>query len=288
MYSTLISATGLAAQLFTDTPRSVENWVIVDCRFDLARPAAGRAAYAQAHIPGAVYADLNTDLSAAVSTRSGRHPLPEPAILAECLGDWGIDNDTQVIAYDADNGAFAARLWWLLRWLGHSRVAVLDGGFGAWTTANLPLSHAPPQPRRRRFQPHVAPDLAVDAAQVVQLVRDPEWRVLDARTPERYAGTVEPFDAVAGHIPGAHNYPLSHNLAAAHFLQAAELRQRFEQILGAVRSDQVIAMCGSGVTACHTLLAMEIAGLHGARLYPGSWSEWIRDRTRPVATGMQP
>lgn len=288
MYSTLISTAELASQLFADNPLSIENWVIVDCRFDLARPAAGQVAYAEAHIPGAVYADLNTDLSTAINAHSGRHPLPEPTSLARRLGDWGIDNDTQVIAYDADNGAFAARLWWLLRWLGHRRAAVLDGGFGAWTAAELPVSRDPPRPRRRFFQPHVAADLTVDAAQVAQYVRDPDWRVLDARAPERYAGSVEPLDAVAGHIPGAHSHPLSRNLAAAHFLPAAELRQRFEQTLGAVRSDQVIAMCGSGVTACHTLLAMEIAGLHGARLYPGSWSEWIRDPARPVAKGLQP
>lgn len=283
MYSTLISAADLAAHL------GEQNWAVVDCNFDLAQPAAGRRAYRQAHIPGAVHADLNRDLSAPVTPTSGRHPLPAPALLAERLGGWGIDNETQVITYDADNGAFAARLWWLLRWLGHSRVAVLDGGFKQWLAAGLPVDGNLPQPPRKHFQARALPNFAADAQQVSECARQVDWCVLDARAPERYAGEVEPIDPVAGHVPGARNDPFTRNLDPnSRFLPAGELRQRFEQVLGPVRSDHVIAMCGSGVTACHHLLAMEIAGLPGALLYPGSWSEWIRNPGRPVATGFQP
>lgn len=283
MYFTLISAADLTAHL------GEKNWAVVDCNFDLAQPAAGRCAYQQAHIPGAVYADLNRDLSAPIILTSGRHPLPDPTLFAERLGDWGIDNETQVIAYDADNGVFAARLWWLLRWLGHSRVAVLDGGFKQWSSAGLPVDGEIPQPPRKRFQAQVLTNVAADAQQVSRRIRRADWRVLDARAPERYAGEVEPIDPVAGHVPGARNYPFTRNLdPSSRFLPAGELRQHFEQVLGPVRSDHVIAMCGSGVTACHNLLAMEVAGLPGALLYPGSWSEWIRNPGRPVATGSQP
>lgn len=223
MYSTLIGAAALATHLREN------NWRVVDCRFDLAQPAAGRNAYEQAHISGAIYADLNADLSAPITTSSGRHPLPDPMILAERFGHWGIDHDTQVIAYDAGNGAFAARLWWLLRWLGHRRIAVLDGGFKQWLSEGLPVTAEIPRVQPRRFEPQLASDGMVDATQLAQYVTRAEWRVLDARAAERYAGLVEPIDPVAGHIPGAHNHPFTRNLdAAGHFLSPVELRTRFE------------------------------------------------------------
>lgn len=282
MYSTLISVSQLQAL------RSAQPVVIVDCRFDLAQPQAGHAAYRAGHIPGAVYAHLDEDLSAPKTAQSGRHPLPDPAQFAAKLGAWGIDRNTQVVAYDADSGAIAARLWWLLRWLGHDAVAVLNGGFRRWQAAGHPIDRDIPRPIAKSFQTQVRSNFWVGADQVAQLVKQNDWRVLDARAPERYAGAVEPIDPVAGHIPGASNYPFARNLDGdAQFLSAAELRTRFAQALGEVKSNRTVAMCGSGVTACHNLLAMEVAGLTGALLYPGSWSEWIRDPHRPVASGVQ-
>ncbi len=281
MYSTLISAPQLQALPPT-------GLAIVDCRFDLAAPEAGRAAYVAGHIPCAVYAHLDEDLSAPKTPVSGRHPLPDAAQLATKLGVWGIDRQTQVIAYDADSGAYAARLWWLLRWLGHEAVAVLDGGFKAWQTAGYAVETATdaPRPRVKSFQAQPRADRVVDAAEVERLRTLGDWRILDARAAERYSGQVEPIDPVAGHIPGARNYPFMRNLdAGGRFLPAAELRTRFAPVLDGTAGDRAVAMCGSGVTACHLLLALEVADLPGARLYAGSWSEWIRDPRRPVATG---
>jgi len=278
MYSTLISAADLRTHL--------ASFVVVDCRFDLAKPDAGEAAYAANHIPGAVYAHLDRDLSSPITPTTGRHPLPDTPVLAAKLGRWGIDNHTQVVAYDADSGMFAARLWWLLRWLGHERVAVLDGGFKAWQQAGLPTTATTPSPVPRAFSGTPRGDALVFADDVAALISNPAWRVLDARAPERYRGDVEPIDSVAGHIPGALNHPFALNLNAnAQFLPPNELRSRLARVIGDVPSNQVIAMCGSGVTACHNLLAMEVAGLAGAALYAGSWSEWIRDPGRPVAKG---
>lgn len=279
MFSTLISAADLSANLRTP------HWLIVDCRFDLARPAAGEEAYRSGHIPGAVYAHLDRDLASAITASSGRHPLPEPQAFADTLGRWGMTPATQVIAYDADNAAFAARLWWLLyRWIGHRAVAVLDGGFKAWTAAALPV--ATDVPARAATQYAVTPDRTawLDAAQVADRVQRNDWLLLDARAPDRFAGKVEPIDPVAGHVPGAHNHPFALNLAGSgHFLPAGELRARFEKSQAGVGDDHTIVMCGSGVTACHSLLALEIARKPGAKLYAGSWSEWIRDPARPVS-----
>ncbi len=284
MYSTLISVSDLAAHLQAGTP-----CVIVDCRFDLANPGSGREAYTAGHIPGAVYAHLDAHLSSVPQVATGRHPLPASDALAATLGSWGIDNATQVIAYDAGNGAYAARLWWLLRWLGSVRVAVLDGGFKAWTDAGQPVSNELPAITPARFTPQLRPEMVMSADQVQKAVQSPEWRVLDARAPERYAGLVEPLDPVAGHIPGARNHPFNGNLGSdGRFLPAATLRERLQQSLDTVPAGQSIMMCGSGVTACHNLLALEVAGLPGARLYAGSWSEWIRNPARPVATGAAP
>lgn len=288
MTSTLISAADLASH--TCDPQ----WLIVDCRFDLAQPAAGEAAYTAGHLPNAVYAHLDRDLAGPITATSGRHPLPAPDQLAATLSSWGLTDDTQVVAYDADTGAYAARLWWLLRWAGHRKVAVLDGGLKAWSAAGLPVTTDIAQRAPTRFKVHPDRSLWLDVDEVAERVRRSDWRLLDARGAERYAGSVEPIDRVAGHVPGALNHPFALNLAAdGHFLPAQELRARFEKSQavadGTVIGDQhTIAMCGSGVTACHLLLGLEIAGKPGAKLYAGSWSEWIRDPARGVAKGDTP
>lgn len=278
MHTTLIPTTALASRL-TDA-----QWLIVDCRFDLAQPAAGETAYRAGHIPGAIYAHLDRDLSSAITPNTGRHPLPDPERFAATLGRWGVTADTQVIAYDADNGMYASRLWWLLRWVGHRAVAVLDGGFKAWTAAGLPTSTEIPARSRTNFQARPNRDLWLDAQQVQERVQQADWRLLDARAPERFAGKVEPLDTVAGHVPGARNHPFASNLGSdGRFGAPEELRRRYEQSQAGVADGHTIVMCGSGVSACHLLLAMEVAGKPGARLYAGSWSEWIRDAKRPVA-----
>jgi thiosulfate/3-mercaptopyruvate sulfurtransferase len=265
--------------------------VSIDCRFDLANPAAGRSAYLAGHIPGALYADLNRDLSAPVTATSGRHPLPSPQELAATLGRLGIGSQTQVIAYDDSAGAYAARAWWLLRWVGHPAVAVLDGGLKAWLAAGGTLQSGQVAAvggvrSAARFMPRPDPNAVLDAAQVQALLQDPEFLLIDARAPERFAGAVEPIDPVAGHVAGAVNQPFSANLAAdGRFLPPAELRRLWERRLAGKQPRHAAAMCGSGVTACHNLLALEVAALSGAKLYAGSWSEWIRDPLRPVARG---
>jgi thiosulfate/3-mercaptopyruvate sulfurtransferase len=270
---------------------------VIDCRFDLANPEAGARAYVAGHIPGAGYADLNRDLSGPLTGSSGRHPLPNSGLFAKRLEELGIDNDTQVVAYDEANGSFAARLWWLLRWLGHARVAVLDGGIKAWIAAGgaLEVGEASPptaqsspgaksSPPARFFSPRPDSAAVVSTAEVAAALRDPGTLLVDARAAERFAGKVEPIDPVAGHIPGAVNHPFSANLDAdGRFLPPTQLQARWLERLAGRDPRQVIAMCGSGVTACHNLLSLEVAGLPGAKLYAGSWSEWIRDPARPVA-----
>ena len=280
MFTTLISTQQLAESY------GRPDWLLVDCRFDLMKPDAGEAAYRASHLPNALYAHLDRDLSGPVTQHTGRHPLPAPAALARTFGAWGITPATQVIAYDADTGVYAARLWWLLRWLGHQRVAVLDGGLRAWNAQQLPLTDLPAPPRAPS-EFHGVPDdsLWFDSPTVAQRVADAAWRVLDARAPERFSGAVEPIDRVAGHVPGARNLPFMSNLDSnARFLPPDQLRARFNAAQDGVADAHTVAMCGSGVTACHLLLAMELAGKHGARLYAGSWSEWIRDPQRSIAT----
>ena len=263
---------------------------VIDCRFDLQDPEAGRRSYLRGHIPGARYADLNKDLSAPVSLSSGRHPLPTPQDFAAKLDKLGVGNHTQVVAYDENNGSFAARLWWMLRWVGHPSAAVLDGGLKAWVAAGGATASgeetAVPTANRSRFSPRVDAAAVVDSAEVASLLRDPLRLLVDARAAERYAGVIEPIDAVAGHIAGAVNHPFTSNLEPeGRFLPAAELRRRWLERLAGREPRAIAAMCGSGVTACHNLLSLEIAGLSGAKLYAGSWSEWIRDPSRPVARG---
>lgn len=283
-YTTLVDPETL--QMHLDDP----DWVIVDCRFSLNDPAYGRQAYLEAHIPGAVYAHLDADLSGpVVPGQTGRHPLPDPDQLAQKLGAWSIDARTQVVAYDDAGGAFAARLWWLLGWLGHEAVAVLDGGWPRWVQEGRPVRKGVERRTARTFKPQVRPEWVVTAEEVMQRLQDPAWRLLDARAPERYRGEQEPIDPVAGHIPGAVNAPFTENLTPAGTFRSPEvLRQRFMALLGNVPPERVICYCGSGVTAAHNLLALAHAGLPGARLYVGSWSEWITDPRRPVARGPAP
>jgi len=282
MHQTLISAADLAAHI--DDPA----WVVVDCRHDLMNLAAGRDAYASGHLPGAVFADIETVLSGAKNGADGvflgRHPLPGREVLAEALRDFGIDDTTQVVAYDAHGGMFAARLWWLLRWLGHEAVAVLDGGLAAWEAAGQPLTtEVRTRPRgalnvRAPFVP------TVTVREVLDNLESGKRIVIDARAADRYRGENETMDPVGGHIPGAKNRFFKDNLGAdGRFKDAAQLREEF----GALIDDPAAAImqCGSGVTACHNLLALEVAGLPGAALYPGSWSEWVGDPARPVAKG---
>lgn len=280
MPSTLISATDLAAHL------NDSNWLIVDCRFDLAKPSAGEIAYRSGHIPNAVYAHLDRDLAAPITPSTGRHPLPSPQQFAATLSAWGVNAATQIVAYDADTGMYAARLWWMLRWVGHRSVAVLDGGFKAWLAAGLPVTNEIPQRTPTRFEVHPDRSAWLEVSEVADRLQRSDWRLLDARAPERFAGEVEPLDSVAGHVPGATNHPFALNLTAdGRFLPEEELRARFAKSQAGVADDRTIAMCGSGVTACHLLLGLEIAGKPGAKLYAGSWSEWIRDAARPVARG---
>jgi thiosulfate/3-mercaptopyruvate sulfurtransferase len=264
---------------------------IIDCRFDLMNPDGGRRAYLEGHIPGARYADLNKDLSAPITATSGRHPLPTPSDFAGTLVRLGVGRATQVVAYDDSGGAFAARLWWMLRWVGHPAAAVLDGGIKAWVSEGGTLLSGEEKPLpAAKVGPHVSAQ--ADAAAVIgtadleQRLADPAFLLIDARAGERFAGTVEPIDTVGGHIKGAVNHPFSANLGTdGRFLPAQVLRQAWERRLAGRSPTQVAAMCGSGVTACHNLLSLEVAGLRGAKLYAGSWSEWIRDPRRPIAQG---
>ena len=287
MPTTLIEPAALAAHL------ADPDWAIVDCRFDLARPEWGARAWAAGHIPNALYAHLDRDLSGPRTALTGRHPLPAIAALTATFGRWGIDKEVQVVAYDQGAGAYAARLWWLLRWLGHEQVAVLDGGFAAWERAGLALETAATARAPRRFTAAPAAGLVVTTAALAQAVAAGaltrgELTLVDARSADRFAGQNETLDPVAGHIPGARNHPFSGNLDAhGRFLSAPELRRCWADSLRERPAATLIAMCGSGVTACHNLLALEAAGLAGARLYAGSWSEWIRDPARPVARGAE-
>ena len=280
-FDTLISARELTRHL--DDPK----WRIFDCRHDLANPAFGRAAYAEGHIPGAIFLSLDDDLSGRKTGTNGRHPLPDPTRFAALMGELGVGNDTQVVAYDDASGMFAARLWWMLRWLGHHKVALLDGGCQAWS-ASQPLSSETPTPSPAIFRAVVEP-LAVDLEYVQRHLDHADMVVVDARSPDRYRGENETLDPLAGHIPGALNRFFRDNLAPdGRFKAARELRDEFGALLGERDPATVVHQCGSGVTACHNLLAMELAGLRGSRIYAGSWSEWCADPSRPMKTGPKP
>ena len=280
MHQTLISTAELAPHV------GDPNWIVVDVRHDLAQPDNwGEAQYRAGHLPGARFAHIDRDLSAPKNGRNGRHPLPSPATAAAFFGALGIDADRQVVAYDQGNGMFASRLWWMLRWLGHDAVAVLDGGYDAWQREGRATATDVPSPAPRTFTVgSVGP--TADAAEVLAALGTGRLTVVDARAAERYRGEVEPMDPVAGHIPGALNRPYALNVGSdGRFRPAGELRAEFEQLVGGRPPASVVHHCGSGVTGCHNVLAMEVAGLPGTRLYPGSWSEWCADPARPVARG---
>lgn len=257
------------------------DWAFVDCRTDLTDSGWGLRSYRQAHIPGAIHADLETDLSAPRTGRNGRHPLPSPEAMAGVLSRWGIDERVQVVAYDDGMDFFAARLWWSLHYLGHTASAVLDGGFAAWPAAGLPIAVGDERRPGRTFQPRPNPECLVDVSKVLT-----PPRLLDARQPERYRGEIEPLDRVPGHIPGARNYEWRLSFGVdGRMLAPAALRANLERALDGVPPSEAVVYCGSGVSACSVLLALSVAGLEGSRLYPGSWSEWCSDPARPVATG---
>lgn len=273
----LVSPEELAGHL--DDP----DWVVFDTRHDLGDVEKGRRAYAAGHVPGAYFMHLDEDLSSPKTGKNGRHPLPGLAEFAERMNASGVAPRTQVVIYDDAGGSLAARLWWLLRWLGKDPVALLDGGFAAWQQEGRPINQEVPAPRKGNFVPKPHLGWTVDASFLERFHGDAAVRLLDARAAERFAGTQEPIDPVAGHIPGAINRFWKENLAPeGRFKSAAALRKEFDILLAGTAPSQSVNMCGSGVTACHNIFAMELAGLSGARLYPGSWSEWCSDSTRPM------
>jgi thiosulfate/3-mercaptopyruvate sulfurtransferase len=279
-FSTLVSTDQLAQHL------NDPDWIIFDCRFTLSNTEAGALAYAQSHIPGARYVHLDHDMSSPLTPKSGRHPLPEVAVFAEKLSCWGVDGSKQVVVYDDSFGSMAVKMWWLLRWLGHDNVALLDGNWPKWVKQKLPVSSELPKIIPAQFVPHLRNNLLVDAAEVDRARQDSSRVLIDARSEQRYAGEYEPLDKVAGHIPGSVNWVYEENLDFdGTYLPAEELREAYLKLMHGVKPEQVIHTCGSGVTACHNMLAMEIAGLSNSALYAGSWSEWITDPSRPVATG---
>ncbi len=276
-YTTLISVADLAQHL--EDPEVV----IFDCRHELTNPDFGPKAYAESHIPGARFANVDRNLSGPLTGKNGRHPLPDPGVFMEWLGRTGVSNASQVVGYDHAGGAYGARLWWLLRWLGHSRVAVLDGGWQAWNAAGRPVTKEVPVPKPAKFSGK-PDDSRVDTQYVHQRLNSADMVLIDARANDRYRGQNETIDPVAGHIPGALNRFFKDNLnAQGQFKSSEDLRAAFKPLIGDMPAGKVISQCGSGITACHNLLAMEVAGIKGARLYPGSWSEWIADPARPVA-----
>jgi thiosulfate/3-mercaptopyruvate sulfurtransferase len=284
MTMTLISAADLAARLDAPDVR------VFDVRHDLTNHAAGRQAYDAGHIPGARYLDHETELAAARTGKNGRHPLPSRAAFGALIAAHRVTPKTRVVAYEASGGMYAAHLWWMLRWLGHDQVAVLDGGWQAWTAAGLPTTTEAGAAVRagQPVEPGASLAGSVDAQAVLDNISRQAFTVIDARAANRYRGGVEPMDPVAGHIPGALNRPNGENLQAdGRFKPAAQLREEFATLLDGRDPAAIVHQCGSGITACHNLLSMEIAGLSGSRLYPGSWSEWCSDPSRPVATGAQ-
>ncbi len=279
IFTTLISPEQLALHL--EDP----NWVIFDCRFTLKNPESGRHSYDKSHIPGARYAHLNDDLSGEVTLTSGRHPLPDPILLAQKLGAWGVNKHTQVVVYDDSFGTMAVRMWWLLRWLGHEAVALLDGGLPLWIKEGHEISADVPKIPPTEFHAVVNDNMWVDCEDVQQALQHNQI-VIDARAEERFLAYIEPLDKIAGHIPGTINSPVEDNLDNyGKLLSIDELRSQYQMLIDDIPPEKVIHMCGSGVTACQNILAMEMAGLPGSKLYVGSWSEWITDPSRPISQG---
>ena len=281
-YTTLISTEELAPHV------GDPDWALIDCRFKLDNPAAGRELYRECHIPGAVYAHLDEDLSSPIIPgQTGRHPLPTIENFVETLSRWGIDERTQVVAYDDNSGVYGGRLWWMLRWLGHFNVAVLDGDFRAWQREGRPTTSGEESRTRCRFLPYPQEHMQVDEAYLLANIERGEYQLFDVRDEARFRGEVAGMDPVAGHIPGAKSAHYGHNLTAdGKFKSPAELRARYEGLLDGKKPEETIFYCGSGVSLHHDLLALEHAGFGpGARVYIGSWSGWIADPSRPVATG---
>jgi thiosulfate/3-mercaptopyruvate sulfurtransferase len=274
MHTTLVSTQELAGH---------PEWRIFDCRHDLAKPDLGEQQYREAHIPGALFAHLDRDLSAAKTGKNGRHPLPDPGAFIAWLGVQGLKPSHQIVCYDSGNGSMAARLWWMLRWIGHEAAAVLDGGLAKWLAEGRAVTAEVPRFAHCAYPvKHLLRTAAVDVSEVEK--RREQMFLLDARTPARYRGEQEPIDPVAGHIPGAKNRFNGDNLSPqGTFKSPAELRSELQALLGVHAASEVVHYCGSGVSACHNLLAMEIAGLRGGKLYAGSWSEWSADPKRPIA-----
>ncbi len=282
-YTTLISTTQLAES------SKQSNWVIFDCRASLFDFDAGLHAYNEGHIPNSHYCDLENDLSSNITANTGRHPLPDFKKFVDKLQSWGVNNQSQVVVYDDVGGALAVRLWWQLRTLGHKNVALLDGGITQWIKQEKALSTESTTTKQSTFIPIVDENAWLSTKQIEQNLTSKSFVILDARTPERYRGEEEPIDPVAGRVPNALNRAFQLNLGQdGLFLSADELQKQFADIIKKVpqqSAENIVHLCGSGVTACHNMLAMEVAGLTGSRLYAGSWSEWIRDTNRPIATG---
>jgi thiosulfate/3-mercaptopyruvate sulfurtransferase len=260
------------------------DWVIFDCRHDLMDAGKGERAYRAGHIPGARFANVDTDLSSEKNGTNGRHPLPSPVGFAAFLARNGVGADSTVVAYDDVGGQYAARLWWLCRWIGLKNVGLLDGGFQKWSAEGRAVTTDIPAPKHTALRAEPNPRMVISAGELLPRLNQSDWCVIDARAAERYRGDVEPIDPVAGHIPSARNHPCKQNLAAdLTFKPDEELRAQFVSLCGDVPTENVIHQCGSGVTACLNAFAMEHAGLSGSKLYAGSWSEWIADPSRPVA-----
>ncbi len=281
MFTTLLQPSDAFAH------RNDPNWRFLDCRFRLGDTNAGRRLYEAGHLPAAVYVHLDEDLSGpVVPGETGRHPLPSVAEAVALFGALGIDEQVQVVAYDDMGGAIAARVWWMLHWLGHEAAAVLNGGIAAWEDAGYALTTAVEKVQPRTFRAKDSKKQMLSAEEVDRIRGKADWRVIDSRTPERYRGEEEPIDPVAGHIPGAKNAPHPETIGPdGQFKSSEELRQHFANLIGETSSGQTVFYCGSGVTACRNLLAFQEAGLGDALLYAGSWSDWIAPGTRPVATG---
>ena len=283
MEKLLVTAEDLAKHL--DDPA----WVVFDTRHELTDPDAGREHYAEAHVPGAYFLHTDRDLAGPKTGSNGRHPLPDVQVFAARINQCGVTPSTQVVVYDDLGGNFAVRLWWMLRWLGHERVALLDGGWPLWLREGRPVSKEVTAPRAGSFVPRPRLGATVDVHFVERFREDPAAKLVDARAAARYSGANETIDPVAGHVPGAIHRFWQKNLEPdGRFKDPAELREEWLGLLGDADVEKTVHMCGSGVTACHNLFALELAGLGQGRLYAGSWSEWCADRSRPVATGMNP
>ena len=277
-YKTIISADNLMKNI------NNKDFIIFDCRCDISDSSYGVNAYNEGHIENAIFVDVDHDLASEKTANSGRHPLPDPQLLSEKLSQWGMTNNKQAIVYDDAGGAFASRMWWILKWLGHTNVAVLDGALGAWMSNGGKLSTKPTIFERHVFNPSIKNDMHVSIKDVEEAQYKMSKLILDARSKERYLGIKDEVDPVAGHIPGAISHPLGKNLDKnGHFRSPEELKLNFNKLIGDTASSDIISMCGSGITACHNILALEISGIKGVPLYVGSWSEWITDKSRPIA-----